>query len=324
MELTSIPILATAISLVVAWALFAILCSIASEGIAQIKAERGRFMRAHLLRQLFDHPNDINWGSLLYQHGSIDLLTLNSDKPTSDIAPHLFAETMIEIVGKAQATQMRKAEVMESIPYKSVLLRDFKAATMVLQPSDVMGFLTQAMTNAELCGGTGEENEAKVYDALVLQIKSWYEQMGQRMSSWYGKKTRLRLFIMGSLIALLVNVDSIQLFKHFNENDSSRKVMMAYYENNAEQLNAYIAAAPAANAEEAVKMVRQYADSMKALAHEAQLPVGWDHSLFVKTPAPAGWPFKILGILLSGVAASFGAPFWFQMLKKVYTRKTEK
>jgi hypothetical protein len=33
------------------------------------------------------------------------------------------------------------------------------------------------------------------------------------------------------------------------------------------------------------------------------------------------WLFKIGGVLITGFAASYGAPFWFDLLKKIYQRK---
>ena len=59
MDFSTIPILPTAISIVICWALFAILCSLLHEAIAQLKAERGRFMKKYLFQQLQDLPNGV-------------------------------------------------------------------------------------------------------------------------------------------------------------------------------------------------------------------------------------------------------------------------
>jgi hypothetical protein len=45
-----------------------------------------------------------------------------------------------------------------------------------------------------------------------------------------------------------------------------------------------------------------------------QLPLGWGH------PVPrdvVGWLGKLIGWVLSAVAISLGAPFWFDLLKKI-------
>jgi hypothetical protein len=44
-----------------------------------------------------------------------------------------------------------------------------------------------------------------------------------------------------------------------------------------------------------------------------QLPMGWANS-----PADAGaWVIKLLGLLLTSIAVSLGAPFWFGVLNKI-------
>lgn len=168
MNIHSIPILSTAISIVICWALFAMLCSMVHEAVTRVKAERGRFMKQYLLQQLHDYPNDINWATLLYAHGSVDLLSRAADKPTSHIPPKLFAKAIVEIMGQSQAVQRKKDEVMAGIVYKQPLLRDFKAATLVLHPSDVVSLLTQSLNSAELRAASAEGvNEAKVYEMLL-------------------------------------------------------------------------------------------------------------------------------------------------------------
>ena len=111
--LSSIPFLATAIAIVISWALFAILCSLAQEAAAQVIADRGRFMRTYLLKQLQDLPNGVNWAALLYLHGSIDMMSRADNKPTSYISPDLFAKTLIEVVGNSHLVQMQLTSLAE-------------------------------------------------------------------------------------------------------------------------------------------------------------------------------------------------------------------
>ena len=60
---------------------------------------------------------------------------------------------------------------------------------------------------------------------------------------------------------------------------------------------------------------------LDSLRKTANLPVGFEYSVF-KQPVRWFYPlfFKLLGILISGLAASFGGPFWFDVLKKMYSR----
>jgi hypothetical protein len=73
-------------------------------------------------------------------------------------------------------------------------------------------------------------------------------------------------------------------------------------------------------------------NKLDTLQKETLLPVGFDSSaihlaILDKTiPQPqihekGFWFWKIIGILVSGFAASFGGPFWFDVLKKIYSKK---
>lgn len=321
MDFFSIPIVATAISIVICWSLFSMFCSFVHEAIVQIKAERGRYMRKYLFKQLYDQPNGVNWASMLYLHGTIDLLTRATNKPTSDIQPRLFAQTLIEVVGRAQVTQMNKAKVQDQLTYQNHLLNDFKAATLVLHPSDVVSFFRQSLSSAELMA-SGSGDEAVVYEHLVVHIEHWYSEMLERLSLWYKKRTRLRLFILGAVLGLLINMDSVQLFAHFKQNEASRAAVMNYYETNAEILEAKLASVDEQELAVIQEELRTYKKEIDSLIRAADLPVGWNYSIInPDSPAAGNVGWRLAGILISGFAASFGAPFWFDLLKKIYSRK---
>jgi hypothetical protein len=408
MDIFSIPLFPVSIGLFICWAMFAIFCSTIHEAITLLKAERGRFLKKWLLKQLLDHPNGVNWGSMLYAHGSVDLLTRATSTPTSTIDSKLFAETLIEVVGNANIVKMEKSKVI--LPYKSDLLNDFKAATLILKPSDVVSFYQQAMRAAELCRDmNGNADESAIYNCLVLQVQRWYDDMTERISFWYKKRTRARLFFLGFLLALVFNIDTIELFNFLGKNKSSQKVLMGFYEANADRLNKLaVETNDSIRIDSLRKKVNDFAILIDSVANEASLPIGWDHSLLnlrawgkfendsirtrnkycdsvnavqnsachehciaakKKLAALSGDSLsetemkveskclcceneivckkitqkknhysylnlanflrlvlvtKLLGFVLSGLAASFGAPFWFDLLKKIYANKPQK
>lgn len=428
----SFTILSVAIAVIVSWALFALFCSFVHEAIAQAKAERGRFMRKYLFKQLQDLPNGVNWASMLYLHGTIDLLSREANKPTNEIEPHVFAKTLVEVVGNAQIVQMQLPALQENLLknkrgvdqtttqfintaqnyFSHATLYNFKAATQVLKPSSVVSMLKQAMDTAELQANasSGQQwvTEASIYEHLVLFIEKWYSDFTERLTYWYKKKTKQRLFILGCLLALFLNIDSIQLFSFYTANPAARDAVINYYQQNADTLNGLanrMQLKSSTNTDSAIQEIAPYlspgaltqlkntlaqwrvqqhrdtlpvpevlnneaakakadsiaqavkgseyagkatapADSLTSIAAHnpaadtlhllsnnfiaqvdslrkaANLPVGFQYSVF-KQPAAPFYPLllKLAGILISGLAASFGGPFWFDVLRKIYTRK---
>lgn len=345
MNLFSIPIVATAIAIIISWALFAIFCSLLQEAVAQLKAERGRFMKQYLFSQLKDNPNGINWASLLYMHGAIDLLSRTANKPTNDISPRLFAQTLIEVVGNAQLVQMQipalqkqQAAAGTSV-YQQPTLYNFHAATQVLKPSDMVSFFNQAITAATIKAGkdaAGALNESDVYKNLQEHIENWYTEFSERLTLWYKKKTRQRLFMLGALLALIVNVDSIQLFSFYNDNADARNSVISYYQKNGDALSKLASSLNDSNkikqpaTDSLLKQAKVFYNSVDSLKKMANLPIGYQYSILSKwKPVLKNWDkdswakalWKLLGILMSGFAASVGAPFWFDILKKAYSSK---
>lgn len=359
MDIFSIPLLTISISLFICWAMFAIFCSTIHEAISLLKAERGRFMKKWILKQLLDHPNGLNWGSMLYAHGSIDLLTRATSTPTNTIESKLFAETLIEVVGNANVVKLEKSKV--NLTYKSEVLNNFKAATLILKPSDVVSFYQKAMHSAELCKDlNGNADESAIYNCLVLQVQRWYDEMSERISFWYKKRTRARLFYLGILLAMIFNIDSVQLFNFLGKNKSSQIVLMNFYEANADRLNKLaLQTNDSLRIDSLGKKLETYTVLIDSVAKAASLPIGWEYSILNKSKhsiqskdentivvkaekSQSFWQniatffkncwdflFKVLlpkglGFTISGLAASFGAPFWFDLLKKIYSNKPQK
>lgn len=327
------PVFYTALSILICWALFAILCSLVNEAIVQLKAERGRFMKAYLEKQLFDRPNGVNWATLLYGHGSIDSLIRSSNKPLDVISPRLFAETLVDSVANAYLVKIHADNGSQSPRYNQPVMQRFYIATQMLVRSDIVNMLRQALASAELkTGWNGDAaNCQTVYNQLVENIADWYTAMEGRLTIWYKKKTRQRLFILGCVLATLLNADSIQLFEHFNRDEQAREALLAYYRANAPSPEDPYGAAfrvttdpsPATGRERPLAAARTKSDLqlLDSISGSAELPVG---PAALRRSVYAGqsgldWSavfWKVIGILISGFAASVGAPYWFQILKK--------
>lgn len=336
MSIFDIPFLATTVAIIISWAMFATFCSLLCEAVAQIKAERGRFMKNYLFSQLNDIPNGINWASLVYLHGSIDLLSRDPAKPTNDIPPKLFAETLIEVVGNAHAVQSllkNLSDAQGKQGLSSLTLKNFKGATQVLNPSDVMIFLNQAINSAELKAGRladGTVSETEVYKLLVENIETWFQDLMGRLSLWYKKRTRERLFYLGVLVGTIINVDSIQLFSFYEENPTAKSAVIEAYERNEKEFSAMIdtvriqkdTTVSSSDLKSLNVKLGRFAELSDSLQKAVMLPVGIQYNVYNKTPKGSSEIFyKIIGVLITGLAASFGAPFWFEVLRKIYATK---
>jgi len=131
-------------------------------------------------------------------------------------------------------------------------------------------------------------------------IESWFNGSMERVSSEYKKKMLQLTLLVSFLISAILGVDSLGL-----ANGLWREpVMRAALAGSAQvtgQTNSTIPAPTAASTQDTIKQLASYS-----------LPIGWGNSL----PQDFwGWFSKIVGILMTTLAVSLGAPFWFDLLR---------
>jgi hypothetical protein len=274
MDLFSIPAASILLSIVICWALFGIACSMIHEAIVRGKSERGHFMKKYLLQQLADDANDINWGLELYRQAPVALLSRDIHKPTDDIPADTFVSSLMTAVAGSNLvlTKLQALEKLATTPLpqdasptdranqagavqllatinavKDPLLQKFKAATLLLHPSPQVSLFATLLSEAELkagqvvalAGGNSTPGvEANAYANLLDGLKGWHAALMDRLSLWYTKLTHGRLFWLGLVIAILINVDSLQLFTFFQQNPKARTAVIDYYLSDSAYLQA--------------------------------------------------------------------------------------
>jgi len=171
-------------------------------------------------------------------------------------------------------------------------------------------------------------------------VEGWYNDAMDRVGGWYKQKTQIVIFIVALIVCTTLNIDSIKishtlwtdvaLRQALVEAASSTDVAGLMTQESVEQKTTPgCDAATAAQSNEPVPCessmddVQQSAKNAGLLferINALHLPIGW------KQPdgkwAFAGfdamdWLVKIMGILITTFAGSFGAPFWFQLLNKI-------
>lgn len=333
----SSTIVQVAISIVISWALFALLCSMILEIGVQINSERGRFFRKKIIEKLFDIFNQISWGLEMYNNSSIKLLTKSEEAPPTEICSKTLAEVLIQAVAKVGADKKKQQSNPVTTNYNNDLLNDLEFSLTNLKESDLIIMLKSAFNKAKLKAVDGTVcNETTLYDQLVTELTTWFDQFNERTSAWYKKLSRKRLFLIGLLVSLAVNVDSIALFKYYESNPTARSGMVDYYLKNKVQLEALSAKydtmkkvtvvdkAAIDSTKRDIKNLSRQIDSLKT---NLDLPIGWKKPMCVDTKDTSKKVesgeitlscilLKILGLIISAFVASLGAPFWFDLLRK--------
>jgi hypothetical protein len=143
-------------------------------------------------------------------------------------------------------------------------------------------------------------------DRLRTEIEHWFDDTMNRVSGWYRRRTQVFLVTFGLAIAAIGNIDTIYIVDRLWNDPAARSAVVAQ----AQQ-------AAAGDAQELEQQVDTVGE-IRAL----QLPVGWTTPATDADADPRAFPesidlLKVVGIALSALALSFGAPFWFDALGKI-------
>lgn len=174
-------------------------------------------------------------------------------------------------------------------------------------------------------------------------IEEWFNNAMDRLTGWYKRRSLITTLLVGTILAVIVNVDSINLVGRLWSEPDLRFAILNNIESILTQDNT-----TTLNVGQLSIIQQQFS--------QISLPVGWvgspvpltsnqetsgakqctffpssDNVMYgilvsgqcypiINSPQAknlTGWLIKLAGILISGVAASPGASFWFDMLKKI-------
>ena len=196
-------------------------------------------------------------------------------------------------------------------------------------PATDLRVLTLALQAARRAEAAASTTAARI-DAFHEEAEAFYNELMDRVSGWFKRKSHTVAVVVAILVCALVNADTLQVARTLSASPELRASLVQT------AVNAEAAAKEVAG-KDCAPFLELSPDELEAkspddlrrimacqrAATEVRLsqagtafPIGW-----VKTelppPALLPWSMKVLGILLSGLAVSLGAAFWFNALKDV-------
>jgi hypothetical protein len=128
------------------------------------------------------------------------------------------------------------------------------------------------------------------------QLEIWFNNAMERVSGWYKRKTQAVQLLLAVIIVAVGNIDSVRIARSLSGinsplRDSIKTAAQSFVEQNLQQGDAE----------------KQLSNATEAIGNLA-LPIGWVKAGFE--------PSTILGWLITALAASLGAPFWFDLLNR--------
>jgi len=177
-------------------------------------------------------------------------------------------------------------------------------------------FLTNLSTLARRLQDKVDKQEVKLVE-FQKGIAEWFDQSMVRASGTYKRNSKLFSFSLGLIVAVLANVDSInmidRLYKNQSLSDTVNQLANQVVENNSQAIVNLNAANSVQDKSLAIQPIK---DNINVVVDQlTAFPIGWKLSRDFDTSPPA-WISRLAGWFISAIAFSMGAPFWFELLNK--------
>jgi hypothetical protein len=299
------PALDVAIGLIFVFFILAIICS----GINEAISSSLRWRAQDLEKGLWELLQDPNTLAKLKEHPLIRPMLYPKNKATAAPTPPIED-------GRVKTT--RKTDLPSYIPS-----RTFAAALLGLDQQTVaLGTAVDVRVGLRKLGESIDAIPSEPVrqalrallqnaqgDAVVFRhnVEQWFDDHMERVSGWYRKRIQKVLWVLAFAVAFTLNADSLQIAKRLWVDPTQRAAIVNQAQN-------------------ATSKTTGETNPSKELG-SLPVPLGWH--LASSRRDPQGFPFyekwsmawaliaKLIGLTLTAVAITFGAPFWFDTLSKL-------
>lgn len=201
-----------------------------------------------------------------------------------------FALALLDLIGAGGGDQRASG---------GALMETLRANAMALRPGKVRDAVLVALSEA------GND-----FDRARTSLEAWFDSGMDRVSGWYKRESQVLLLLIGLATAVVFNIDAVHVTRELASSNSVRQQLLLQ----ATDVQAKVAQHQAATGE-------------VGLADEALVTAKTGLGDLLGWQKPGRWDFSWVGILnglyillgwvITGIAISLGAPFWFDMLNKI-------
>lgn len=222
-------------------------------------------------------------------------------KSPSYIPPKLFATALLDLAlrpadGAGKLVEDNAAAISAKIEERRAYLGGPVADAL-------LAFVRKAEADSRTALGSLEK--------LQRDVEEWFDAGMDRVSGMYKRRTQVACLILSALFVGMLNLDAIRITRTL-ANDPVLRAALIERATQAQPVAAAGSADESAMTASARSFTQLQADI--SVITELGIPVGWEGN--APRDNPSWWISKLFGLLVTCLAASLGAPFWFDILKK--------
>jgi hypothetical protein len=234
----------------------------------------------------------------LYEHPIIESLSPpGTSKLPSYISSRDFTIALFDLLAKAGTDDPTQLEIT---------IDSLKEGINNIENQALKERLLSLVNSASVA----EDNFEHELVAFRDNVQRWFDSSMERATGWYKRKSLVLGFIIGLLVAILFNADTISISQSLWQDSALREA-------------ATEAAEDLLEGDEQTK-----SKDAQELLGELGLPLGWSFQFPDDDPETPenhrdypntveGWILKILGLFITGLAISQGSSLWFDVLGRL-------
>lgn len=242
-----------------------------------------------------------------------EVLRLIFEKSTSEKI--IGEESMSEASRSSLKTSPCLSKIIDSL--------DRESPELIKQVSDLPEHLKQNLLSlAEQSRLKAESLEAEVRQ-LETEVANWFDQSMERASGVYRRNAKGVALLIGLLVALLINADTLHMMSRLSKDSLLRETIAQTANQTVQTATVQSNLSPEqATADASGAKLESVKNSVNKALDEIPLPIGWDTvNTQEQEIADRQWsiPFlrRAIGWGVTGVALSMGASFWYDLLQRV-------
>jgi hypothetical protein len=293
-------ILDVAVGIILVYLLLSLVATSIREWIAGLLKTRANTLHEGMQELL----GDAQLVADVYNHPVINSLYRGEDFATAKKKRHLpsyipaksFSTALVDMIVRGRDTTSALQAGSEA---RQLTVENVRAQITRIQNVRVQRAVLSAMDSAR-----GDLN------ALYANLEQWFDGTMDRTSGWYKHHTQLWLFWIGLALAAIADADTVTIARRLYADPAQRQAVVAIASNvNAKEFAGDSSAKHAANTLASIGL---------PLTGWGQARLDFTHDFFgsigrILNRAASAW----FGWLITALAISLGAPFWFDTLGRI-------
>lgn len=292
------------IGIITVYLIYALACTAIVEAYSAVRDVRSKNLEVALKEFLHGQMVDgSQFVAAFFAHPIVQTLSVGEHGRPSYITPEIVGQVVASLINAKEGDSPLKTGINQL-------------------PGTIRNNRIKGLLDA-LYGETGED-----LSAFRKLIENHYDEAMDRASGWYKRKTQLYALVISAFLVIFSNVDTVSLANSLSSNPAARAKMVELAQKTLDAAKttdsppktavpgAYDkqCSAPAINARDRVEQAAATLTKANAKLTSAGIQLGWSGDY---PDSPGAAISKIFGLLVSILAISLGAPFWFDILNRV-------